>query len=251
MKNLLKFEFTKLKKKKSFYICTLIMVALLFIAALTTNALINVSAEFGELFEVSSIDSLLSGLSDSSFIMITSIFVVLFVCEDYTNQTVKNVYARGYSRKEVYLSKLISTLASATIMFVVVEIAAFAIGTGFFGSKEMESPKLLAILGTQYVVAMANIVLAFMVASAIRKNGGAIACIILAPTFVGIVTGLADVFLNFENFSLTSLWISNFLSTVSDLTVDTKDILICLVGSLIYIPAFGFLGLYLNQKADV
>ena len=144
MKNLLKFEFIKLKKKKSFYICTLIMVALLFIAALTTNALINVSAEFGELFEVSSIDSLLSGLSDSSFIMITSIFVVLFVCEDYTNQTVKNVYARGYSRKEVYLSKLISTLASATIMFVVVEIAAFAIGTGFFGSKEMESPKLLA-----------------------------------------------------------------------------------------------------------
>ena len=251
MGNLLKLEFTKLKKQKSFYICTIIMVALLLLSALTANALMNASPELAEQFTASGISSFVSGLNDSSFTLIASIFVVLFICEDYASQTVKNIYARGYSRKEVYLSKLISALISTTVMFVIVEIAAFTVGTVFFGLGEVGNFKFLALIGTQYVVAMANIALTFAVASVIRKNGGAIAGIILAPMLVGVVTGLADSFLKFEDFSLTSLWLSNFLSDVSVLTVSAERIITCLVGSIIYIPLFVIAGLYYNKKIEL
>lgn len=251
MGNLLKFEFAKLKKQKSFYVCTIIMVALLLLSALTTNTLINASPELEERSSASGISSLVSGPNNSSFILIASIFAVLFVCEDHTSQTVKNIYARGYSRKAVYFAKLISVLASTTVMFVIVEIFAFAIGTVFFGSGEFGNLKFLMLVATQYIVAMANIVFAFVIASVIRKNGGAIAGVILAPTLVGVVTGLADAFFKIEDFSFTSLWLSNFLSDVSTLTVGTERIIVCLIGSLIYILLLVVGGSYLNKKAEI
>ena len=36
----------------------------------------------------------MSAIGDSSFVLIASIFVILYVCEDYNGQTIKNIYAR-------------------------------------------------------------------------------------------------------------------------------------------------------------
>lgn len=250
MRSLLRFEFHKLKRQKSFYVCTVIMVALLLLTALSTNAMINASPSLAEQLTVSGIDSLVGGLNNSDFTLIVSIFVALFVCEGHASQTVKNVYARGYSRKNVYLSKLISVLISATVMFIVVEISAFAIGTAFFGTGE-GGLKIFALICTQYIVAMANVVLSFAVASVIRKNGGAIAGVILAPMLVGVVTGLADAFFKLEDFTLTSLWLSNFLSDVSVITAGTERTITCIVGSLVYILIFIITGAYLNEKEEL
>ena len=104
MKNLLKLEFRKLKTRKSFYICIAVMVGMFAISTFTINGLIN--PDFSEDLGLSGINSLIGALSSSSFTMISGIFVALFVCEDYTSQTVKNIYAKGYSRTKVYLSKL-------------------------------------------------------------------------------------------------------------------------------------------------
>lgn len=251
MNNLLKLEFTRLKRQKSFYVCTIIMIALIFLSMLTTNALLNASPEIAAEFTGSGIESLVSGLSNSSFTLIASIFAVLFVCEDYDSQTVKNIYARGYSRKSVYLSKMISVFISTTVMFVIVEIAALALGTAFFGLGALGNFKFLAVVGTQYVVAMANIALAFAIASVLRRNGGSIAGVILAPMLVGVVCGLADSFLKIEDFTLTSLWLSNFMTDVSTLAVSAERMLVCLVGSLVYIPVFVTVGLYFNKKLEI
>lgn len=251
MNNLLKLEFTRLKRQKSFYVCTIIMVALLFLSLLTTNALMNASPELAAEFTGSGIESLVSGMNNSSFTLIASIFAVLFVCEDYDQQIVKNIYARGYSRKNVYLSKMISVLAATSVMFIVIELAALALGTAFFGLGEFGNFKFLAVVGTQYVVAMANIALAFATASIFRKNGGSIAVIILVPMLVGVVCGLADSLLKIEEFTLTSLWLSNFMTDVSTLAVSTQRMLVCLVGSLIYIPVFVIAGLYFNKKIEL
>lgn len=251
MNNLLKLEFTKLKRQKSFYVCTIIMVALIFLSMLTANALANASPEIAAEFKASGIESLVGGMNNSSFTLIASIFAVLFVCEDYDQQIVKNIYARGYSRKSVYLSKMISVLAATTVMFIVVELAALALGTAFFGLGELGNFKFLTVVGTQYVVAMANIALAFAIAAVLRRNGGSIAGIILAPMLVGVVCGLADSFLKIEDFTLTSLWLSNFMTDVSTLAVSAERMLVCLIGSLIYIPVFVIAGLYFNKKIEL
>lgn len=251
MNNLLKLEFTKLKRQKSFFVCTIIMVALIFLSMLTAKALANASPEITAEFKASGIESLISGMNNSSFTLIASIFTVLFVCEDYDSQTVKNIYARGYSRKSVYLSKMISVFVGTTVMFVIVELAALGLGTAFFGLGELGNFKFLAVVGTQYVVVMANIALAFVIASLFRRNGGSIAGIVLAPMLVGVVCGLADSFFKIEDFSLTSLWLSNFMTDVSTLAVSAQRLLVCLVGSLVYIPLFVIVGLYFNKKMEL
>lgn len=102
MGTLMKFELHKLKKQKSFYICTLIMVALLFLSAMTTNALVNGSPEYAAQFKGSGLDSMIGALGNCSFLLIAGIFTALTVCEDYEQQTVKNIFSRGYSRGSVY-----------------------------------------------------------------------------------------------------------------------------------------------------
>jgi ABC-type transport system involved in multi-copper enzyme maturation permease subunit len=165
MKNLLKLEFVKLKRRKSFYICTLIMLGLIIISNLTIKAFLSLLPDVIGDITSSGIDSLVSGLSNSSFTLITSIFVILFVCEDYTNQAIKNIYAKGYSRTNVFLSKIISVVISTTIMFLIVEIASFISGTLFFGIGKIESYKFLLLIAAQYLAAMAEIIFAFVIAS--------------------------------------------------------------------------------------
>ncbi len=49
--------------------------------------------------------------------MFAGIVTALLVCDDYEQQTIKNIYARGYSRSQVYFSKLISVFLAVTVMF--------------------------------------------------------------------------------------------------------------------------------------
>jgi len=246
MESLLKLEFRRLTRKKSFYICTSVMFSLLLLAVLLANALVKVVPSLSE--SMTGVSLLFDGLGTSSFTLIAGIFAVLFVCEDYSQQTVKNIYARGYSQKNVYFAKLISTLVAATVMFLAVELFAFLLGTVFFGVGEVESPKFFALLAAQYVAAMAEIVFAFAIASVLCKTGASIATMILAPLVVSLFLSLTDAFLEIEDAVLTNYWMSNFLSSVSVLTVSTERLLECLFGSFIYIVVFIAAGLFLNKR---
>lgn len=105
MKNLLKFEFHKLFKQKSFYICTIIMLVLSFFSILLNKSLAN-NPELNMAMPMV-MSSLLTAVNSSNFTMICGIFIALFVCTDYDQQTIKNVYSRGFSRSKVYFAKYI------------------------------------------------------------------------------------------------------------------------------------------------
>lgn len=249
MKNLLRLELRKLRTRKSFYICTFIMIAILLLTTLINNALAGL--DFVGEDGLTGINNMINALSSSYFVMIASIFVAMFVCEDFAGQTVKNIYARGYSRKNVYLAKLIAVLISTTIMVIVVWAISFILGTVFFKVGEVNNYKFLALLGTQYLAVIAEITFAFAISAVIRKTGGAIACVIVAPMIIGLLLSLADVFSSFEEIYLSELWVSNYLSVVSDIEVTTEYILLCLIGSLIYIPIFSLIGFYANKRIQL
>ena len=194
MKNLLMLQFSRLKKQKSLYVCVGVMLVLLFVSALSLFAMQKITAAFsnemndslmgGELSitalfsEMTAIDFLLDASDNSSIVMILGIFIVLFVCEDYDQQIVKNVYSRGYSRKNVYLSKMVAVFSAVTAVFIIVEIAAFLIGFLFFSAGTASFMKLLAIIGIQYLGVLANTAFAFAITSMLRRNGASIAVII-------------------------------------------------------------------------
>lgn len=266
MGNLLKFEFRKLRKQKSFYICTAIMVALLLMTALLLNFIQDIASalpeepsEDGVNISVSvdegaskfvTLDFVVGALSNASFVTIVGIFAVLFLCSDYEQQTIKNIFARGYSRQAVCLSKWITLFIGATVMFVVVEMAALVIGWIYFGFDGMDSTKFPTVLGVQYLTAMANVTFAFALASAIRKNGGTIAAVIVAPSVIELVLNLADSYLKLEDFSLIDLWLSSFMSDLSDVAVSTERMATCAVASVAYIVLFAATGMAFYKKIE-
>lgn len=250
MKKLLKLEFRKLRKQKSFYICMIVMVVLLFLSTMTSKALCNASAEFAAQYNGSGIAAMISAISNCSFLLIAGIFVALFVCDDYEQQIIKNIYSKGYSRSQVYGSKFISSMIAVTIMFIVVMCSAFLFGTIYFGLGESEGTNIFGILAVQYVNCMANISLYFAISCVLRKTGSSVAGIFVAPLLVNMILGLVDSFLNLEKVTLASIWVSSFISDLSVLTIEHNRFMVALFASFIYIPLFVAIGLYFHKKLE-
>lgn len=127
MIRLLKFEFRKLRKQKSFYICTVFMLALLLLSAITMHELGDANAPFTISYG-SAAEFTLNTLNGSNFIFISAVFTVLSVCDDYEQQIVKNIYAKGFTRSAVFAAKWITVFAAVSIMFIIVYIVSFALG---------------------------------------------------------------------------------------------------------------------------
>lgn len=245
MKTLLKFELRRLIRKKSFYVCMGIMVGLVALSTLVINLL--VMPEFYP--DLST--SLLNGLANSSFGLVAGIFAVLFVSEDFAEQTVRSVYAKGYTREKVYFAKLITTLIATTIAFFVVEISAVLCGALLLSSEGVMEARLFGVIGVQYVVTLAEVTLAFMASIVLKKNSNAIVAIIAAPVLMSLALEIIDLVAMIKEFTLASLWLSNFGTALVTLEVEQSRLITCLVGSLIYIVIFGAIGLLFNKRREI
>ena len=254
MKNLLKLEYRKLRKQKSFYICMGIMALLLLLSALATRLLLDFAASLSEEFAQITVlptDFLLDTPADSSFILIVSIFTILTVCDDFEQQTVKNIYARGYSRPKVYLAKLIFLFTGTSFMFLVMETLSLCFSILFFGTQGLNTPRLLMILAVQYLAAMSEVAMFSAAGFLFRRIGVSIAVVIIGPMLIDAGLAAADFLIKKDSFSLADIWLSSFLSDLSVLTVDTGRILFCAAASLLYIAIFIGAGFLFSRKVEV
>lgn len=257
MGNLLRFELRKLKRQKSFYICPAIMVAVLALTGFAAVFLTRIGqqllgeAEISAAYQSSGVNFMLEALSGSSFEMIIGIFTAIFVCCDYENEIVKTIYAKGYSRKSVYASKMVAVWIAASIMFVVVEIFGFVFGTIFFGLGNIGDVGFIRLIPVQYLAMLAGVAMYYAISSSIRRMGFSIAVCIVAPTVVSLILSLADSILKLKNFSLANIWVTSLVPGVSSATVDTNAILMCVGASVIYILVFLIAGMILNKKNEL
>lgn len=263
MFNLLKLEFRKLRKQKSFYICTIIMIILILLSAITNNIL-SQDEELSFLTDTSTISILISAISNCSFTLIAGIFIALFTCEDYEQQTIKNIYSKGYSHLEVYYSKLISALTATGIMHIIVLLFAFLINvlipvssltnsginaSGLNLSETLNLPiaNIIYLVIAQFFAVTAYMCLDYVICSFLKKNGSSIAAIIVYPLIVNIIIGLINSLINSDSFDLGKYWISSLLGTVSAVNNNFKEISFSFAGSLIYIFIFIIIGAILCQ----
>lgn len=120
MKNLLKFEWRKLWQSKSLYIVFSIGLVSIILSLALSKVLL-------EIFNTTpnATQSMLSVLTMSNFTSLLGIYIAIFVCDDFSQHTIKNMYARGYSRSAVYFSKYLISL------FVSLVVALLYLGFGF------------------------------------------------------------------------------------------------------------------------
>lgn len=272
MNALLKLEFRKLKRQKWFYISLAIMITMLIITAAATKLLpkaVNVTiptdpeeqAAMGLTPEdVAQMQAMLnreerggfiiSAVANSLYTLLSAVFVAIVACEDHEQQTLKNIFSRGYSRKSVYVSKAICVFTACTVMFIVIHLAAALLAVLVLGMQKLDSG-IFKNIAVVYLVCMAFNALHLAVSSAIRKAGGSVAICIVGPMLLGTLLGVVQSMLKLQNFSISNYWIESFLGDASSLETSGKRLVEIAVASGIYIALFTFLGELFGRKSEV
>ena len=236
MFKLLNFEFRKLIRQKSFYICIAAMLALLVGSAYTTELM---TAKSGvEDPSLSGISYLMEAISGSALSAVLAVFIPLFICEDYASGTIRNIITRGFSRLEIFVAKLIAVLAATVLMTAVCLAAAYLVGTAFWGAGEPSlGSEQIKILLCQLSVIAAYATLFFAVSSMIQKVGGSIAICLILPMAAVILLSLADAALAEREIELSGYWIENLGRSLASVEAEAEDIKKALIGAGCYFAA--------------
>lgn len=236
MFKLLNFEFRKLIRQKSFYICIAAMLALLVGSAYTTELM---TAKSGvEDPSLSGINYLMEAISGSALSAVLAVFIPLFICEDYASGTIRNIITRGFSRLEMFIAKLIAVLAATVLMTAVCLAAAYLVGTAFWGAGEPSlGSEQIKILLCQLAVIAAYATMFFAISSMLQKVGGSIAICLILPMAAVILLSLADAALAEREIELSGYWIENLGRSLASVEAEAEDIKKALIGAGCYFAA--------------
>ncbi len=248
MKNLFKFEFRKLFRQKSFYICTAVIVAMALLVLAMNKVTLVQSGPATPM--PAPVQAVLSTISSSTFTMVCGIFIALFICTDYDNQTIKNIYARGFSKEKVYLAKFITSMIATTIMFAVTLIVSYVVSSCLFNGTAEKGNYVGLFIG-QLVYCLTYSAFVFSISFALRKVGVSIAVAIVGPGIITLVLTLLDSFLKLKTFKITSYWFDGFITDFSTLATTDTRLITCILLSLAYCALFVLPGIFLGKKKDV
>lgn len=245
MGKLIAFEFRKLLRQKSLYICMIIVLGLIGLSAVV-NAGLEKNPEFDIMFTVAGFTK--GALTSSLFFMILGVFVALYCCDDVTNNTLKNLYSRGYTRGAVYFSKYIVSLAASVCMAAVSFLFAFVAGKM---SANADGANAFGSIACQLLTVAAYHAVYFAVATVIGKVGGSVAVNIVGPMLVLTVLTLVTSLLKLESVNLGDYWLESAVNGLTAATLTTKAAVKAIVMSAVYIPAFAVGGYLFNKKKEL
>lgn len=240
MLKLLKFEFHKLIRQKSTYICILIPFIFLFLGILINKLIyMNDNAQIP-----TTINILKTSLATTNLTLILAIFIAINVTEDYTEQTIKNIYGKGYSRESVYLTKYIIIILYTLINVIIIYLSSLLIGNIFFELGNIDN--LITNLISQAIIILAYSSLSYLIAVIFKKTSPAIACSVLIPLIISLLVNTLDSVLKLENIKLANYWLDSFLTNINN----NSNISIIIM-AIIYTFIFFVSGLIINKKQTI
>lgn len=256
MKALLKFDFRKLLRSKSFYVCIGISLVMLIInlvtAKLMEKILIESAKEVGIPYTspYGALTALKASFSQNTAI-IQCVIVTIIVCEDFVGDTIKNIYSKGYTRTQVYFSKLITSLTAFLIIYLAGMIIGFVFGLALYGkvgeAGNLFFPSMLGI----FFIALAYFVMYFSLAISFKKIAPPLIISIIGPTALVLVFALFDVFANIETFALSEYTLTGLISMLSRTDIENKYLIGAFIESSIFITVFGGISVLTNINKDV
>ena len=241
MHRLNRFNIHNLFKQKSFYICTIVLLAL---SILTTVAEV-VAAKLitHKSLILNSNDVITSFLSASSFELFVAIFIALFFTLDVSNGTMKNIIARGFSRESVFKSKFVVIMFGVTLMFIISFILSYIVTFAVGGKIVMLNSDTLGKIGINYLNIIGIASVYTLISSLVSKASGALVASILTNFLAPTVLFTIDTLLKLNtNISISKFWISNATNN-KGITV----IIICVA----YIVISYILGIIISRRKEV
>ena len=193
--------------------------------------------------------TMLSAVSSSNFTMIAGIFIAIFACYDYEQQTIKNIYSHGFSRNKVYFAKLIICSIATIIMFALTLLFNYLLGLTMLNGATKDGNYLGLVLGQLiYVVAYCSFV--FAISLIVKKVGISIAFAILGPSLITLLITLIDSLLKIKDFKISSYWFGKFIEDLTNLATTANRLWTVMGLSLIYALIFILGGYLINKKQE-
>lgn len=251
MIKLLKFEWRKLWQQKSLYIIFVIGLVGLILS------LVSMRLFYGDM---GATEASLLALQYSNYVSIVGaslvgIYITLFACGDYSQHTIKNIYARGYSRSAVYFSKylisLFVTLAMA-IIFIAVTFLFTLVLSGKVGTMPVGFNWGDLFLQLWVLVGMHG--LYFGISMMIGKLAGSLAINLVGITLVFLILNTMIMILKI-NFEITKYQLEYILMGLSGpmglQMADKPELMRALLVPAGYAVFFVFGGWLVNNRRDV
>jgi ABC-2 type transport system permease protein len=262
MGNLLRSDFYRLFKSKSFYICTAI--ALLLISG---NAFLmewsyrmmaetqNVSVALTPLFT----DGITYGLkmfSGGDVHLFMAIFIAIFITGEYTHGTMKNVVSKGFPKHQIYLSKIITMTAATFIMIFLMFLfgtASAAIVTGKFGTfTGTYVSQILIMVAIELLLHVALTAVFVLVANTIRNNGGVIAINIIGVMSIAPLMYQAAELIFRNKIKFTQFGLRNNIALFyQSIAPAGEDVLRAILVGLVFFAVTTAIGIFAFKKMDV
>ena len=261
MVNLLKFEFRNLLRNKAIYICGVIVIAFIALSIFTTWKIeksFNIGASEDDSIIIEEDDTdytgrslLMSALGDSGLPTIIAIFVTIFICNDFTEGTIKHIISKGNSRASVYCSKFLASFVAITVISILSMLTAFVMGSVLWKVGATVTMHQIVVLLVQMLCIYSYFTIFFVFSFLIRKKSTAIAIGIVFPMIISIVLSIADTMIKNKNTTLPSdLWIPNILSNISSEVVKNTTLIQASITAITYFILFFALGYIASRKIE-
>ena len=213
MKSLIRSDFYKLRKAKSFWVCMILSVALAVFSVLIMDFSVKLmdkvpqqAAQEEAALEESGLNISTDGipmssadLNASSMLLmqfagtttiLISIFVSLFVGGEFSHGTIKNLASKNHTRTQIYLSKIIVSVIAAIVMTLLYAVVATGLGTALWGFGKVDSSFVANAckgIGIEFLLVSAFTAVFVMFSMLIRQSGGAIAANIFFLEFISLI----------------------------------------------------------------
>lgn len=273
MGSILNSDFYKLFKMKSFYICLIISAVLGFfeilMIQLSNNMMLEVQNEAGVVVNdltVTMKDCLQSVFNNGDFSIIVIIAIVLFVTVEYSSGTLKNLVGRGCSRSKLFLSKTVTSVVEALLLYAAFAVCYIVSGFAMLSTDGIDNEfvsRLLLTYAVQILIVIAGVCVMVAVSTLLRSKGGAIAVLIcaniLVPMIIQIiymvsfsgdnVNEMVDA-VSGKSGALSQYWIFMTASNVWG-NIANGEVYISLIIPVVYIIASVAVGLAVFKKRDI
>lgn len=220
MFKLLRFENRKLFRRVSLYILlgvALLMVLFVVLLPDMMSGLLNDMRDADDILNVFGLSVnctadmfITRALSSGNAATILAILISLIITQDYTGRTVKNILSRGYTRTQVYFTKLFVCEALTVLISALCMLFAWGLSTAMYAPSALTFSELLPLLTAQLLVNVGLCAFFVCMGVLMKSGGGALAVSVLAVLFMPLLTGVIGSVIWEDSFVLTDYNLFSF-----------------------------------------
>lgn len=218
MINLFRGELFKIKRSKITHVIAAIFIAIaLFMLAMVLYSHFSTGKAHGAFARSTGWEGFSTAFDGDIFLMFIGMFVGTYICNEYSNGTIRQMTARGFSRTKIVLGQFLGTAFTMYLMFILVALFIFAVFSiqGSVGSAEVSRIVLTFFGYLAYVSGYCAF--SVFIAHLVKNNAFSASIHVVVCVGGGLVSQLFSWL--FQSEAFTKYWLTNMRHMTTDMSV--------------------------------